>query len=171
MSFRASALGRQALAVGAVVAIAAPGALAFSTQAPSAEQTHPHVKPRVGGRHRTFQLSFTLAQAPGGSGSAYTAYRAVISAPAHARSSCVPTQPQPVTTGSQGEVKRVPLHPPAHNWCRGRYGVTVYLQRTQICGPPIGPAPRIVCPLSAHAVEPAYPIEELKTGETHFRVR
>ena len=162
---------RLALAAGVAAAIGAPTALATTSPAPTGEQTHPSVRPRVGGRHRTFELSFTLAQAPGHTGTEFTEYRAVVSAPAHARASCLPTQPAPVTSGSPGQVERVALHPPRHAWCRLRYAVTVYLQRTNICGPPIEPAPRIVCPLTPSGVEPVYPIGEFNTGETHFTVR
>jgi hypothetical protein len=48
--------------------------------------------------------------------------------------------------------------------------VTVFLQHTQVCGPPIDPAAHIVSPVSAD-VEPAFPVADLNTGETHFTVR
>jgi hypothetical protein len=162
---------RLAVAGGIAAAIGAPDALAGSSPAPTGEQTHPHVTPRVGGRHRTFELSFTLAQAPGRNGIEYTSYRAVVIAPAQAQLACMPTQPAPITSGTQGEVARIALRPPTHGWCRGRYGVTVYLQWSQTCGPPIQPAPRIVCPLSVSEIEPAFPIGNVNTGKTHFTVR
>lgn len=169
-SRRAIAL-RLAVTVGFAAAVAAPSALAAGSQVPAAEQTHPRVTPRIGGRHRTFELSFTLAQAVGRSGIEYTDYRAVVTGAAAARASCLPPQPAPVTNGAQGELKRIALHPPAHGWCRRRYVVTVYLQRMQTCGPPIDLAPRIICPVSAGGIEPAFPIGEVNTGETHFTVR
>lgn len=158
------------IAVGIAATIAAPDAFAGGTQAPSGQRTYPHVRPRVGGRHSRFKLSFTLAQAPGREGTEETEYRAVVSRPANSRESCPPTQPAPVASGNQGELERITLQPPEHGWCRGRYDVTVYLQRTQTCGPPIVMAPRIVCPASAE-VGPALPDEDLNTGTTHFTVR
>jgi hypothetical protein len=160
-----------AIAVGVAVAMGAPNALAGNSQAPRAQLTHPQVKPRVGGRHQTFELSFTLAQTPGVRGFEYTDYRAVVSAPAHTRASCSPTQPGLVTSGTQGELRTVALHPPAHAWCRGSYDVTVYMQVIDRCPPPIEPAPRILCPVLALGLEPAPRIGVVNTGATHFTVR
>ncbi|HEY2652843.1 MAG TPA: hypothetical protein VGI50_13015 [Solirubrobacteraceae bacterium] len=164
---------RLAVAVGVAAAIGVPNALASSSPAPSGGQTYPNVTPRTGGRHRTFKLSFTLAQAPGHSGYEYTEYRAVVSAPAHTRASCTPTQPAPVTSGTQGEVERIALHQPTHGWCKGRYAVTVYLQRTQTCPPPVqpGPSPHIICPLTPGEAQPVAPVGDVDTGQTHFTVR
>lgn len=163
-----------ALVAGSAAAIAVPIALAGASQTPSGEQTHPRVTPRIGGKHRTFELTFTLAQAPGHSGTAFTEYRAVVSPPAHARAACAPTQPAPITSGSAGESERLALHPPTPNWCKGRYLVTVYLERTSTCGPPVGmKAAFIICPVTASGVEPSDPIPatETNTGEAHFKVR
>jgi hypothetical protein len=173
MGFRGVTSLRLAAAVGVAAAIVVPNALASSSPAPSGDQTYPHVTPRAGGRHRTFKLSFTLAQAPGRSGYEYTDYRAVVSAPAHTRASCSPAQPAPVTSGSRGEVETIALHQPARGWCKGRYAVTVYLQRTQTCPPPVepGPSPNIICPLTPSHVQPAPPVEDVNTGQAHFTVR
>jgi hypothetical protein len=172
MSLRGVSSLRLAVAVGVAVAVVAPNALAGTSQVPSADATHPHVTPRVGGRRRTFELSFTVAQVPGHSGLEYTYYRAVVSPPARARASCSPTQPALVTTGSFREVKTIALRPPTHGWCGGQYDVTVYLQRTSTCGPPLEAQPRLVpCPVSAREVEPAFPVGDVNTGETHFTVR
>lgn len=166
------AILRVAIAVGVAVGIGAPAALAGTSPVPSGEATYPHVTPRVAGRHRTFELSFTLAQAPGRRGTEETAYRAAVSVPAGARSSCAPTQPQPIATGTQGEVERIALHPPTRGWCRGQYAVTVYLQRTDVCGPPVGMSPDIiVCPQFATGVKSAFPTGEITTGTAHFTVR
>jgi hypothetical protein len=163
---------RLAVAVAVAAAIGVPSALASGSPVPSGDQTHPHVTPQAGGRHRTFELSFTLAQVPGRSGYEYAEYRAVVSAPAHGQASCTPAQPAPVTSGRQGEVERIALHPPTHAWCNGRYAVTVYLQRTQTCPPPVEAAPDIVvCPVTAREAEPVFPIGDVNTGETHFMVR
>ena len=53
------------------------------------------------------------------------------------RAGVLPDAPRPVSTGSQGATIKIHLHPPTHGWCKGRYEVTVYLVRTQLCGPPI----------------------------------
>jgi hypothetical protein len=164
---------RFAVAVAVAAAVGVPNALASSSPAPSGDQTYPHVTPRTGGRHRSFKLSFTLAQAPGRTGYEFVEYRAVVSAPAQTRASCTPTQPAPVTSGTQGEVERIALPQPTHGWCKGRYAVTVYLQRTQTCPPPVqpGPPPDYVCPVTASEAQPVQPVSELDTGQAHFTVR
>lgn len=153
-----------------VIVIGAPEALAGSSQAPDGQQTHPHVKPQVGGRHSKFKLSFTLAQAPGRVGMEETSYRAEVSAPPDTRESCSPPQPAPIVTGSQAEVERIALYPPQRGWCKGQYAVTVYLQQTHTCGPPAAMTSRHLCPVSSSESEPAQ-TEEVNTGETHFKVR
>jgi hypothetical protein len=155
-------------ALGGAVALAAPDALAGGNQASSAPRTHPAVRPRIGRRHTTFELTFTLAVAPGPAGLVDTYYHEAVSPPAHAAASCSPTQPAPVLSGSQGATIKVALHPPGHGWCRGRYDATVFLQRAQRCGPPLAGAALIICPVTAH-IEPAFP--DLNTGQAHFTVR
>jgi hypothetical protein len=120
-----------AIAAGAGLGAGVPGALAGSGQASSAQRTRPHVRPSEGGKRSKFELSFTLAQAPGRSDGETTSYRPIVTVPAHARASCAPTQPAPVLAGRRGEVKRIRLNPPRHGWCRGRYRVTIFLQKTQ----------------------------------------
>ena len=154
---------------GGAVVVAAPDALAGSNQAPIGVQTHPSVRPKVGRRHSRFKLTFTLAQAPGRAGLVDTYYSEVVSPPAHAAPTCSPTQPAPVSTGSQGATIKIHLHPPTHGWCKGRYVVTVFLDRTQLCGPPIA-LPAIICPVSPDARSP-FPIGRVDTGQTNFIVR
>jgi len=157
-------------ALGGAVAVAAPDALAGSSQAPSAQQTHPSVTPHVGHRHSRFELTFTLAQAPGQAGFVDTYYREVVSPPVIARESCSPTQPPPVLSGGQGATIKLLLRPPASGWCTGRYVVTVFLQRAPSCGPPLGLPALIICPESVEP-EPAFPVADLDTGQARFIVR
>lgn len=163
-------------AVAGAVAATAPDALAASRQASGAQQTHPSVSPRVGHRHSRFELTFTLAQAPGRTGSMDSYYREVVSPPAHDPQSCSPAEPAPVVSGTRGATTEIALYPPAHGWCRGRYNVTVLLESTPVCGPPIqaapplGPARDIECPDSA-AVDAPFFVADGDTGEAHFTVR
>jgi hypothetical protein len=161
-------LAPSVIAVGIAVAIGASDALAGTTPAPAAQQTHPRVRPRAGHRYTRFELSFTLAQAPGQAGFVETEYRPVVTRPAHTRARCTPPQPAPVVSGTPGTVRRIALHRPKHGWCQGRYQVTVWLQQTDNCGPPREAMTQtaIVCPL-----EPAFAPEQLNTGEAHFTVR
>jgi hypothetical protein len=154
---------------GGAVAVGAPGVLAGSNQAPTIVHTHPSVRPRVGHRHSKFELKFTLAQAPGRAGLVDTYYSELISPPAHAAPACSPSQPAPVSTGSQGATIKIHLHRPTRGWCKGRYELTVFLDRTQLCGPPIA-LPAISCPVSL-AARPPSPIRRVDTGQTHFTVR
>lgn len=172
MQFRRSIVGPVVVlgALGGAVAIAVPDAIAGSNQASGAQQTHPRVKPSVGHRRTTFELTFTLAQAPGRAGLVQSDYRPVVSAPDHASASCRPAEPGQITSGSQGSTSKIALHPPAHGWCTGRYEVTVYLQRRSVCGPPVEGASVTACPVSVAANTPSSP-EDLDTGETHFTVR
>ena len=156
--------------LGGALVIAAPAALAGGDPASSTQQTHPRVRPRVGRRRTTFELTFTLAQAPGRAGSEDTYYREVVSRPARAPESCSPTPPAAVFTGRQGSTAKIALRPPARGWCRGRYEVTVFLQRTPTCGPPLGRAARAACPVSANS-EPGIPSADLDTGQAQFTVR
>ena len=155
---------------GGAVAVAAPATLAGSNQAPSGVQTHPTVRPRVGRGHSKFKLTFTLAQAPGRAGLVDTHYSELVSPSAHAVPACSPTQPAPVFTGSPGATIKIHMHPPTHGWCKGRYGVTVFLIHTQLCGPPIALPALIICPVSPGARSPS-PIGRVDTGQTHFTVR
>lgn len=173
MSVRRSTVVALALAFalgGGAVAVAAPGALAGSNQAPIGVQTHPSVRPRVGRGHSRFELTFTLAQAPGRAGLVDTHYSELVSPPAHAVPACSPTQPAPVATGSPGATIKIHLHPPTHGWCNGRYKVTVFLIHTPLCGPPIALPALIICPVSPDARSP-FPIGRVDTGQTHFTVR
>lgn len=157
------------LTIAGALAMGAPAALAGGAQTSGTDRTYPSVKPRVGHRHSGFELTFTLAQAAGRTGLVSTYYREVVSPPAHASQSCSPAPPAPVFSGRQGATMRIPLHPPAHGWCRGRYDVTVFLERTPVCGPPIEPAGFIPCPLSAGGV-PTFHSVAINTGDTHFTV-
>lgn len=166
MQVRRATAAASVAALGLAVATA-PAALAGHIQVSSAPQTHPRVSPKVGGQHRTFHLTFTLTQAPSGSGLVRTDYRAVLSAAAHAPASCSPPQPAAVFSGRQGSEATLALKPRARGWCKGRYLVTVWLQRTEACGPPVKAAEAaIVCP----QIKVAFPVNEVNTGEAHFTV-
>lgn len=153
--------------VGATAALAAPNAL---SQVTGTVQTHPSVAPRIGHRRSTFELTFTLAQAPGRAGLMDTYYREVVSPPAHAPQSCSTTQPPAVLSGAQDATVKLPLRAPARGWCKGRYDVTVFLQHTSSCGPPLDGAALIICPESTGPV-PVFPVADLDTGQAHFTVR
>jgi hypothetical protein len=99
-----------------------------------------------------------------------TYYSEAVSPPAHAGAACSPTQPAPVSSGSQGATVTVRLRPNAHGWCKGRYNVTVFLHRTNVCGPPVVGPSLSICPVIADA-RLVVPIPEVNTGETHFTVR
>ncbi|HTX32891.1 MAG TPA: hypothetical protein VMD09_16020 [Solirubrobacteraceae bacterium] len=184
-----------AAAAGAVVGGGVPGALAGRVQAASVPQTRPHVRPSVGGKRSKFELSFTLAQAPGRGSGETTSYRATVTVPAHARAACAPTQPGVVRTGRKGQVKAIRLNPPRRGWCRGRYRVTVFLQETQAaagtqttpppptqtvppptqtqpCGPPLTMAQAaVVCPGAAAEAAAGSTTQKINTGQAYFRVR
>lgn len=173
MPVRRSTVVTLALAFGlgsGAVAVAAPDALAGSSQASTGMQTHPSVSPRVGRRHSKFELTFTLAEAPGRAGLVDSYYSELVSPAAHTTRVCSPTQPAPVSTGTQGAKIKIHLHSPAHGWCKGRYEVTVFLVHTQVCGPPLSHAALIPCPVSLDARSPS-PIGPVDTGQTRFTVR
>lgn len=159
-----------AVALGGGMALAAPDALAGGSQASGSQLTHPGVRPQVGYRRTKFELSFTLAQAPGRVGFVDTYYRELVSSPVHAGESCSPAQPSPVMSGDQGATIKLALRGPASGWCQGRYVVTVFLHRAPSCGPPVERPPLILCPEAAEP-EPAFPVADLNTGQARFTVR
>lgn len=144
----------------AVVAASLPVAMAA---APSAEQTHPRVRPAEGGRHTSFTLSFTVRQSLGHAGVVATDYRVQASPVRPARASCSPSQPVPISSGSPGQVIRLALHPPPAGWCKRQYAVTVFLQRGPYCPPPTAGQPPPPCP--------EFATQDLDTGEARFTVR
>ena len=89
-----------------------------------------------------------------------TSYHAEVAPGKRRASSCWPPQPEPITSGQKGQVVRLSLSPPQDGWCRGRYHVTVFLERGPYCPPSEEPQP---CP--------EFATQDLDTGETHFRVR
>jgi hypothetical protein len=122
------------------------------------------VRPKIGRRHTSFVLSFTLRESPGHQGVFEVAYRLQVVAMAKTRPSCTPAQPPPIESGEAGAVTRVKLAPPDRGWCLGRYRATVFLQRGPYCPPPpMEGTSQIVCPLFA--------TEELDTGHADFTVR
>lgn len=133
-----------------------------SPKASKSQQTHPRVRPRVGGRRTTFTLSFTLRQTPGHSGVMQTDYRVEISPRQRSPAACSPSQPAPITSGTAGEVVRLALAPPSHGWCARTYRVTVFLERGPYCPPPHSGGSPTPCP--------EFATQELDVGRARFRV-
>ena len=92
-----------------------------------------------------------------------TSYRIAVGSTTRSSARCVPPSPDPVQRGARGSVARVPLRPPPSGWCRGRYRVTVFLQRGPYCPKPSPGEPPQACPLFA--------TQDVDTGEAHFTVR
>lgn len=149
------------IVVGAAVAAAA-AAVALAA-VPSAQQTHPRIRPAQGGRHTSFTLSFTVRQKLGHAGVVATDYRVQVSPFRQAGASCSRSQPVPISSGSPGQVIRLPLHPPRPGWCKRRYTVTVFLQRGPYCPPPAAGQPPPPCP--------EFATQDLDTGQAHFTAR
>ncbi len=137
-----------------------PGGLPRGT---AAEQTHPAVLPRTGGRRTRFVVRLTLADAPGHAGVLATDYRLAITVPAkRSLSRCSPAGPASIDAGIAHQVVRVPLATPAGGWCRGRYALTVFLQRGPYCPRPAPGSPPTPCPEFAE--------QDLGVGSAHFTV-
>jgi hypothetical protein len=132
-------------------------------KASSEQLTHPRVRPRVGGTHSTFALSFTLRQTPGHMGVVATDYRVEVAQPHRAGASCSPPQPAPILSGRKGTVTNLSLHPSLHGWCTGRYRVSVFLQRGPYCPPPVNGKPPTPCP--------EFATQDLDVGHARFTVR
>jgi hypothetical protein len=140
----------------------APGGTT-AAKAPSSQLTHPRVRPRVGWTRTIFTLSFTLRQNVGHSGVVASEYRVQVTPPYPRQSRCWPAEPRPIRTGTAGTIKRIRLHPPARGWCRGRYRVTVYLERGPYCPPPTYGKPPAPCP--------EFVTTELDVGDARFSIR
>lgn len=129
----------------------------------AAEQTHPSVLPRTGGRRTHFVVRLTLADPPGHSGVLATGYRLVLTVPAkRSAARCSPAGPASIDAGIAHQVVRVPLATPAGGWCRGRHGLTVFLQRGPYCPTPAPGSPPPPCPEFAE--------QDLEVGSAHFTV-
>lgn len=130
---------------------------------PASERTFPRALPRIGTRDAAFAIYFTLRSQPGHKGVVATDYRVQVDAPPHTRARCAAPQPDNVTTGQRGRVRRVALTAPSGTWCPGRYSVTIFLQRGPYCPKPADGQPPTPCPEFAS--------QDLDSGRAHFRVR
>jgi len=149
----------------AATVTAAPGDSApttYPTGAP-AQQTHPVVRPHHPTRRSHVAVRFTLAEAPGRRGAFESDYRVQVDRPARSRAACAAAAaPRPVTSGAQGSRVTVALPAPSRGWCRGRYVVTVFLQRGPYCPKPQGGQPPQACP--------EFATQDLRVGRTTFVV-
>lgn len=126
------------------------------------QQTHPVVHPRRPTRRTRVSVRFTLSDAPGHEGVVESDYRVQVDQPAGSRAACAAGAPTDVTSGTQGDKVTVPLPPPRHGWCRGRYTVTVFLQRGPYCPAPQDGQPPQPCPEFAS--------QDLQVGRARFSV-
>ena len=92
-----------------------------------------------------------------------TSYRIRVDRPARARAACTAPNPPIVDSGAQGDMASLPLPKPRHGWCRGRYTVTVFLQRGPYCPTPKDGQPPQPCPMFAS--------QDLDVGQAGFTVR
>ncbi|HWF51748.1 MAG TPA: hypothetical protein VG294_14005 [Solirubrobacteraceae bacterium] len=146
------------------LAVGAGGAAATGPFTGTAgQQTHPYVSPRAGGPHAHFYLHLTLAVAPGHAGVVATDYQLQVKVPpAQPVARCSPRAPAIIDTGIAHQSIRIGLIAPAAGWCRGRYTVTVFLQRGPYCPKPAPGQPPAACP--------EFATQELGVGSTHFTV-
>ncbi len=135
---------------------------AGTTSPPSSELTHPQIQPTYGSVLTVFTLTFTLREAPGHAGVMAIEYRVQVTAPPGTGSSCAAAQPPAIDSGTAGALEQITLTPPADGWCRGTYGVTVYLQRGPYCPPPAEGQQPVPCP--------EFATQELDTGSASFTV-
>jgi hypothetical protein len=133
-----------------------------TTSPPSSELTHPQIQPTSGSLLTVFTLTFTLREAPGHEGVTAIEYRVGVTAPPGTRSSCAAAQPPAIDSGTAGALEQITLTPPTDGWCRGTYGVTVYLQRGPYCPPPVEGQQPVPCP--------EFATQELDTGSASFTV-
>ena len=129
-----------------------------------AEQTHPAVLPATGTARTSFTIRFTLVDAPGHSGVFGTDYRLQLTVPVKTNPTrCSPaTPPANITSGTAGQILRIPLTTPTSGWCTGRYRLTVFLERGPYCPPPTAGQPPTPCP--------EFATEELDVGDAHFTI-
>jgi hypothetical protein len=110
------------------------------------QQTHPVVHPRHPTRRSHVSVQFALSDAPGHQGVAESDYRIQVDRPADSRPACAGAAPAKVTRGAQGDRVTVALDAPRSGWCRGRYTVTIFLQRGPYCPAPRDRQPPQPCP-------------------------
>ncbi|MDQ6776037.1 MAG: hypothetical protein M3071_07420 [Actinomycetota bacterium] len=130
----------------------------------AAEQTHPSIRPRLGGAHTLFVLRLTLATAPGHVGVVATDYRVQLRTPsARPTQRCSrPANIASVVSGVAHERVPIALDAPAAGWCAGTYRVTVFLERGPYCPAPAPGQPPPPCP--------EFATQELDVGDAHFTV-
>lgn len=126
------------------------------------QQTHPVTHPRHPTRRSRGRVQFTLSDAPGHEGVVETDYRIQVDKPAGSRQACSAPAPANVTSGTQGARVTVALPAPPHGWCRGRYAVTVFLQRGPYCPLPQDGQPPQPCPEFAS--------QDLQVGRSTFLI-
>jgi hypothetical protein len=131
-------------------------------QPPPEQRTYPRVAPRRGRVSTAFAAYFTLRSRPGHQGVMETTYRVAVARAGRSSARCAPPSPDAVQTGVRGSIARVPLAAPGAGWCRGRYRVTVFLQRGPYCPKPGPGEPPQPCP--------EFATQDLDTGEAHFTV-
>jgi hypothetical protein len=155
-----------ALIVTAAASAAASGATERGAGArvtvPAGERVHPRVTPPVSGVRSRFALTFTARTNLGHVGVFMADYRIAVSPPRPSRPSCGAALPAAVTTGSKGAREHLMLPRPPGGWCRGRYTVTVFLERGPYCQQPAN-GPPSPCP--------EFATQELPVGSTDFTVR
>lgn len=127
------------------------------------QQTHPAVHPRRPTRRSHVSVQLTLSNAPGHQGVVESDYRIQVDQPPGSRVACAAAAPANVTGGTQGDRVTVPLPAPRYGWCRGKYTVTVFLQRGPYCPAPQNGQPPQPCPEFAS--------QDLQVGRSTFLVR
>ena len=119
--------------------------------------------PPRGHRGTSFAAYFTLRSRPGPEGVFENTYSVHVARRGRLRARCLASSPEVVQSGTPGSIARVPLPAPRGGWCRGRYRVTVVLDRGPYCPKPgPGESPQ-ACPL--------FPNQLIETGAAHFSVR
>src|SRR3954454_14560520 len=126
-------------------------------QPPPEQRTYPRVAPRRGRGGTSFTAYFTLRSRPGHEGVMETTYRVAVSRAGRSSVRCTPPPPDAVQSGAPGSIARVSLAAPRSGWCRGRYRVTVFLQRGPYCPEPGPGEPPQPCP--------EFATQDLDTGE------
>jgi hypothetical protein len=130
-------------------------------KAPAAEQTHPHVSPRSGGRHTTFVLTLTVADDLGVRGVVQADYSIDVSN--GGRNRCGSGFAENLNAGRRGQRLSIKLAPQARGWCRGRYRGVVLFERGPYCPKPSPGQPPRPCP--------EFPSQALDAGRFAFTVR
>lgn len=131
-------------------------------QAPRDQRTYPRVRPRRGRAPASFAVYFTLRSRPGHQGVTETAYQVAVASTSRLPARCSPPSPDSVRTGAAASIARVALPAPRSGWCRGRYRITVFLQRGPYCPTPSPGEPPQPCP--------EFATQDIDTGQAHFIV-